>query len=122
MRTKHWSFLVAGLFLFSLLLLLPRLFGSKGTIAEIYQDGNLIQSVDLSKVSDSYTIPVVTETGENIIQVESGSISVLSATCPDQVCVRQGKIHDGMVPIVCLPHKLVIEIKNKNSGPDLISH
>ncbi len=122
MRTKHWFFLVAGLFLFSLLLLLPGLLGSKGTVAEIYQDGNLIESINLSKVSNPYTIPVITETGENIIQVESGAISVLSATCPDQVCVRQGKIHDGMVPIVCLPHKLVIEIKNKNSGPDLISH
>ena len=32
------------------------------------------------------------------------------AGCPDQVCVHQGFIADGTVPIVCLPNKLIIEI------------
>ena len=35
---------------------------------------------------------------------------MLEADCPDQVCVRQGWVQDRTVPIVCLPHRLVIEI------------
>ena len=44
------------------------------------------------------------------ILVEPGRIRVSQANCPDQVCVEMGAISDGTVPIVCLPHKLVIEI------------
>ena len=42
--------------------------------------------------------------------MEPGRIRVSAADCPDQVCVEQGYISDGTVPIVCLPHGLVIEI------------
>ena len=46
------------------------------------------------------------------IRVEHGSIQVVSADCPDQVCVRQGAISGGYVPIACVPHGLVIDILN----------
>ena len=48
--------------------------------------------------------------GSNTILVEQGRIRVIEANCPDQVCVDQGWISNGTVPIVCLPHKLMIQI------------
>ena len=50
--------------------------------------------------------------GSNTILVEQGRIRVIEANCPDQVCVRQGAISGGYVPIACVPHGLVIDILN----------
>lgn len=68
--------------------------------------------LDLEQVDEPYSFTVDGPGGfSNTIQVEHGRIRVESAGCPDQVCVNQGWISDGTVPIVCLPNKLVIEIK-----------
>ena len=48
----------------------------------------------------------------------SGRIRVESADCPDQVCVDQGWISDGTVPVVCLPNRLVIQIEGGGDGLD----
>jgi len=82
-----------------------------GTIANVYQAGVCIYSIDLSQVEEPYSISVSGEI-ENTITVEQGRICVSSATCPDQVCVHQGWISDRVIPVVCLPNALVIQIEN----------
>ena len=52
------------------------------------------------------------------MEVSEGKIRVCEADCPDQVCVNQGWISSEAVPIVCLPHKLMIEIVNGGGGLD----
>ena len=47
-------------------------------------------------------------TASELIQVVSGSVAVTVADCPDQYCVQRGYVSGG-TPIVCLPHRLVIE-------------
>lgn len=121
MKIKLGIILLLIIFLFSILLLMPSFFSQNNVIAEIYQDGILIKSIDLSNISAPYNIPIVDENKENIILVERGCISISSASCPDQTCVNQGKITTGVVPIVCLPHRLVIELKEKIESPDIIS-
>lgn len=82
-----------------------------GALARITLDGELVEEIDLSAVTQAYTFTVEGPGGfTNTIQVEHGRIRVLEAGCPDQVCVNQGYISDGTVPIVCLPNRLVIEI------------
>lgn len=82
-----------------------------GAVARITLDGELVEEIDLSAVTQAYTFTVEGPGGfTNTIQVEHGRIRVLEAGCPDQVCVNQGYISDGTVPIVCLPNRLVIEI------------
>ena len=87
--------------------------------AQIYQYGELVEEVRLDQVTGSYTIPLSGEDGsENLVEVEPGRIRVVSANCPDQVCVRQGWISDASVPVVCLPHQVVIEITGGESYAD----
>ena len=87
--------------------------------AQIYQYGELVEEVRLDQVTGSYTIPLSGEDGsENLVEVEPGRIRVREAGCPDQVCVNQGYISDGTVPIVCLPNKLVIEITGGGDSLD----
>ena len=80
--------------------------------AHIYHVSVLVDTVNLAAVAEPYTITVDSDTGTdggiNIIAVESGRIRMLTADCPDESCVRQGWISGGVMPIVCLPHRLVI--------------
>ncbi len=50
----------------------------------------------------------------NIVQVKNHRIRVIDANCKDQVCVKEGWKSESGDTIVCLPHKFLIELKNKN--------
>ena len=110
-NTKLILLLLAGAALLSVLaVVLPRQ-GEDHPVARITLDGALVQEIELGKVGASFTFTVTGASGlTNTILVEQGRIRVEEADCPDQVCVRQGFISDGTVPIVCLPNQLVIEI------------
>lgn len=107
-KTLFWIVLFAGIALaaggYSLLA------GTAGTTASVYVDGELYDTFDLAAVVIPYEVTVRTETGFNTLRISHGAIEVAEADCPGQDCVRQGSIRDSLLPIVCLPHKLVIEI------------
>lgn len=109
--TKFWVILI-GLILTGSAALSFLLFSGRtaGGTASIYQDGVLLETIDLSAVAEPYTFTVEWEGGYNLISVEPGRICVAGADCPDQVCVRQGWIANDVVPIACLPHRLIIRI------------
>lgn len=94
-----------------------------GKIACIYQDGILVQKIDLSSVGSSYEFTVETESGINVIAVRNSGICVSEADCDDQTCVNQGWLSGGVTPIVCLPHKLIIQLEDldPNDALDAIS-
>ena len=84
-----------------------------GRTAVIYKDGREIARIDLSRVTESYTIPL----DGNVILVEPGGIRMQSADCPDQICVHQGVLHDTG-RIVCLPNRVLIEMQHTKDAPD----
>lgn len=83
-------------------------------VAEIYKNGELIKSVVLEDSKD-FEFTVGDENEYNVIQVKDGSIGVVSASCPDKICISRGFVSGGVMPIVCLPNDLVIEIKGGES-------
>jgi len=89
-------------------------------IADIYQDGVLLQSIPLHTVTEAYTFTVTgNNDAENEIEVRPGSIGILSASCPDKLCVHQGFINTSLLPITCLPNHLVIQVRlEKTSASD----
>lgn len=87
-------------------------------VARVTLDGELLREIPLDEVEEGYSFTVDSEGGSNTILVEPGRIRVSEADCPDQVCVNQGFISDGTVPVVCLPHKLMIEIVGGGSEFD----
>lgn len=88
-------------------------------VARITVNGTLVNEVDLTSSSLPQTFTYEGPGGfANTIVAEPGRIRVESAGCPDQVCVNQGWISDGTVPIVCLPNKLIIEITGGGDGLD----
>lgn len=81
-----------------------------GTVAVIKVDGQIWDQIDLSQVRSGYEINIDTQYGHNTLLVEPGAISVIDADCPDHVCIRQGKLTGGGLSIICMPHRLVIQI------------
>lgn len=46
----------------------------------------------------------------NVIAVKDGAVFMQEANCRDGLCIRQGKMRSGAKTIVCLPHKLVVQL------------
>ncbi|MCR5461334.1 MAG: NusG domain II-containing protein [Acetatifactor sp.] len=85
---------------------------NQSLVAEIYQNGTLIKTIPLYLVTENQTFTVTGENGaENVIEVRPGSIAVISASCPDKVCVHQGFRSDSLLPITCLPNHVVIKLR-----------
>lgn len=51
-----------------------------------------------------------TEWGENCFEIKNGVVRMYSADCPDKYCVKHAAINTEKDPIVCLPHRVVVEI------------
>ena len=86
----------------------------------IKSDGKILYTLDLSSEPDR-TFEIKTDRGENTVEIKDGKIRVLSADCPDKTCVRMGWLESSAMPIVCLPHKLVIEFAENDDGVDAIT-
>ena len=83
----------------------------EGHVARITQHGEIISEIDLTSVTEPYTIRIDGENDAyNIIEVRPGSIGVIEASCPDHICIQMGFIEDPFLPVICLPNEVVIQI------------
>lgn len=65
----------------------------------------------------------VTENGTNLLQIRDGKAKMTGADCPDQLCVNQRAINKVGETIVCLPHRIVIEVEGaEKSDLDAIAN
>ena len=59
--------------------------------------------------------------GTNVLRVEQGKAYLVSANCPDLLCVKQGKIDQSGETITCLPNRLTVTVYGADREVDLIS-
>ena len=118
MRTKLILALLIGAVAVSAAVLLLQGRGTRASVARITRDGVLLEEINLTKTQAPFSFLLEDGRGRNLISVEQGRIRVSEADCPDQICVDQGWISDGTVPIVCLPHRLMIQIVGGEEGLD----
>jgi len=67
-------------------------------------------------------IEVITDNGYNIIHIQNGQVLVEESDCNNQLCVRKGVIEEAGEIIVCLPHKVVVQITGSSEDLDSISY
>lgn len=67
-------------------------------------------------LSTDQELEVPLTNGENVITIKDGTVSMKQADCPDQICVKHKAISKSGESIVCLPHKVVIEIQNEQES------
>lgn len=77
-------------------------------IVEVSVDGVVSQQLDLSKDGE-YVIQGYNN-GSNTLIIENGEAWISDATCPDKVCIHQGKISRSGEMIVCLPNLMIAKI------------
>ena len=83
-------------------------FSEDGSAIAVTVDGQLYGTYTLS---ESREIPIELDGGiSNVIVIEDGAAYMKDADCPDKLCMRQGAISRDGQTIVCLPHKLVVEV------------
>ena len=109
MKHKREALLFVVILILSLIgLLLIRIFTqSTGNQVKIFVDQI---EYGIYSLQENQTICIETAYGKNIVEIFDGEVYVKEADCPDQICVKQGKMTGGGVPIVCMPHRVVIEI------------
>ena len=101
----------------SILCLLPR--EDTRYTAHIYQNGTLIMSIPLDQVTQPRQFTLYGENGcSNTLEVRPGSIGIVSADCPDKICVQQGFLHDSRLPVTCLPNRIVITLEPSGEDGD----
>ena len=60
--------------------------------------------------------------GTNTLVIENGAAYMMSADCPDRLCVRRGPIRYAGETIVCLPHRLTVTVtEGSAAGVDAVS-
>ena len=91
-------------------------------IVKVIKNNEVIKTIDLSKVKESYEFEVKGDNEEsNTIKVENTGVSIVSASCKDKICIHTGKIKDSSLPIVCLPNKLIIKFESTKESEDDIA-
>lgn len=71
-------------------------------------DGTCVKTFSLE---DTVTYTITGKGGTNVLHIDNGTAWLSEADCPDQICVNTGKIKYAGQSIICLPHKVVVEIK-----------
>lgn len=126
---KRDIFLAASLAALALVLLLALKISGSGPGGEIRitVDGSLYGTYSLK---EDQTVRVEQESGTNIVYIRGGEAWMEEADCPDGYCMRQGRISRAKQTIVCLPHKLVVEVtgtrgdeaEENEASPDAVAH
>lgn len=94
---------------------------NKDLYATIKVDGEIHNTINLPTTSEEKFI-IQTENGTNTILVNNNEVNIVYADCKDELCVKQGSISKIGKTLICLPNKLIIEIKGDeyDSSDDLI--
>ncbi len=113
--------LIGAVLLLTILTALAAAFFQKdaGQTVRILTDGKLYAKYSLT---DDQVIMIEGQYGYNKIVIENGTAYVEDADCPDKYCMKYKPISRGNETIVCLPHRLVVEITGKADiqQPDII--
>ena len=106
MKKKDICLILVFLMIAGLIYLLTRN-GEAGNQVRITLDGKEYGTYFLT---ENREIPVQSEYGCNIVQIKDGMVFMKDADCPDKYCIHQGKTDRKNKSIVCLPHKLMVEV------------
>lgn len=106
-----FAVLLAALFLF---LLQRYMVSSDGTAAVVSRNG---KTVGIYPLKDEDRIVFAGDGGErNVLVIRDGKAYMEKADCPDQLCVKQGPVGKSGESIICLPHKLAVQIVGGETG------
>lgn len=115
---------VVILTLFSLGFIKRQAFSNENKFVSIQVNGKEIKKVIFDKKIIGKKIPIESKYGFNLIEIDDEKVRVIEADCPDKIDVKQGYISKIGETIICLPNRMVVEIKGVKKGDaiDIMNH
>lgn len=113
-------FCLVVIFSFSLILINKSFITTTDKYISVQVNGEEIKKITFSKEKKVY--PIRTTFGINILEVSEDGIRVIEANCPDKLDVKFGRIDKVGQAIICIPNRLVIQIKSRqNNDLDVVN-
>ena len=90
-------------------------FAPKGDTVTVWVNGEAYGSYPLNEANE------IDINGTNTLVIADGSAYMSQASCPDKLCIHQGRISDASKSIVCLPNKIVVTVNKPNKDVDAVA-
>ena len=87
-----------------------------GSTVVIRRNGEVIQTLSLSA---DRRLVLADDSGSNTLVIENGQAWMEEADCPDGLCMKTGRISRTGQSIICLPHRLSVEIEGDIDPSDV---
>ncbi len=95
------------------------LMSADGGYLEVKKDGKIIAVYPLSQNRE---VEIESENGYNLLIIENGEAYIKEASCPDKLCMHQGKASRHGETLVCLPNKTIVTVvSDKTPDTDFVS-
>ncbi|MNP24268.1 hypothetical protein D3C76_1170180 [compost metagenome] len=81
----------------------------------------MFKTVELTQ--EEQIIEIKSERGTNVVKVHDYGVEMYDTDCPDKLCLTFGFIDQPKESIICLPHRVMVEIngvENVGDEPDVI--
>lgn len=85
-------------------LLLIKFSNNGAATVKIMEENKVLHTVSLYK-------DAVIELEHNTVVIQKGKAFVSKADCKNQICVKTGEISKKGEQIICLPNKIIVEVK-----------
>lgn len=82
----------------------------------IQVNGEELKTIEFTEEIIGKTFEIKTEFGRNVILIGDKNVRVIEASCPDKLDIKQGIIDKSGQMLVCLPNRLIIELKSRNKN------
>ena len=120
MKIKIIGGIIGAVFLLGVIGSALVLTASPKNTVRIVSDGETLYTFDLNTAADT-TLTIAYGGHTNTVEIRDHRIRVRDADCPDQTCVKMGWLSSAAMPIVCLPHRLVIEFTDAADDVDAVT-
>lgn len=120
---KNDLYLAAGILAAAFFLLVVQRFvpASSGQQVTVTQDGEIAGIYLLAE--DKELVFTDADGGRNVLVIRDGEAYMKEADCPDGLCMRQKAVSRKGESIICLPHRLAVEVTaGESAGTDAVAY
>ena len=123
MKVKKWDVIIISLFVIAsfipaLIFTLQAKADTGGYYVELKVQGELYETRQLTGHTGREEIRIETDLGVNIVEIIDEKVGMYEADCPDKICYSPEYITRPGETIVCLPNRIVIEVKGEKPDAD----
>ncbi len=97
-----------------------RFSNNNGDVIHIYIDNELYAKYDLK---ENREVQIDGKLGKAKLIIKDGTVQLIESPCPEQICVKTGKIKNSTGQIVCAPGHFMVRFESKKheNGVDAIA-